>query len=227
MRVELAPGERVLYQTGKHWVIVLGPAVVFFISLLLLPKAGKGFWKSCCMGIILFAGIITLVLTLQLLFYKWYVTNRRVIKVAGIGVHHETACMLDKINNVTYHMTIRGRLLKFGDVKVLTASNEEIKGRYMWDPKRLVSEINKARATYQEELMEKHAKKIAEAMKSEEPSAPRATSQPTEQRQPVPEKQVVIEKHIIKEVVLVRCPECGAKYDETLPRCPRCGAIND
>jgi hypothetical protein len=41
------------------------------------------------------------------------------------------------------------------------------------------------------------------------------------ERENIVVKEKIVEA--VKVVVLIRCPHCGTKYDETLPACPNCG----
>jgi uncharacterized membrane protein YdbT with pleckstrin-like domain len=54
---------------------------------------------------------------------KYVITNRRVIQLAGVLNKDVTDSSLDKVNDVKLDQSVWGRLLNFGDVEILTASD--------------------------------------------------------------------------------------------------------
>jgi len=55
----------------------------------------------------------------------YVVTNRRIIKLAGIFTRTATDVSLDKINDVRFHQPRLGRFFDFGDLIILTGAGEE------------------------------------------------------------------------------------------------------
>ena len=54
--------------------------------------------------------------------HKYFVTSRRVIQVFGVFTKNVTDSSLEKVNDVKMEQTILGRLLNFGNIEILTAS---------------------------------------------------------------------------------------------------------
>ena len=57
---------------------------------------------------------------------KYIVTSRRVIQLSGVFNKNVTDSSLEKVNDVKMEQTFLGRLLDFGDVEILTASEQGI-----------------------------------------------------------------------------------------------------
>ncbi len=53
---------------------------------------------------------------------KFIVTTRRVIQIAGVFSKNVTDSSLDKVNDVKMEQSFLGRLLDYGDIEILTAS---------------------------------------------------------------------------------------------------------
>jgi uncharacterized membrane protein YdbT with pleckstrin-like domain len=53
---------------------------------------------------------------------QYVITNRRVIQLEGIVNKHSIDSSLEKVNDVVLEQSALGRLLNYGDVKILTAS---------------------------------------------------------------------------------------------------------
>lgn len=61
-----------------------------------------------------------------------------------------------------------------------------------------------------------------QSMKTKKEPEP-ATSQPTPTQQQPVTREIIREKEIIREIVKVRCRNCGHLYDERDNKCPNCG----
>src|SRR5689334_22253207 len=127
----LGQDERILYVTHRHWLIllteiiselVLAIALIVLVTLILIffPLAGP------------FVALAYLLLLLPLISLSrdtldWYnrkyvITDRRVIFVEGMFNKDVTDSSLEKVNDVKLEQSVWGRLLDFGDVEILTAS---------------------------------------------------------------------------------------------------------
>src|SRR5207248_3188485 len=53
---------------------------------------------------------------------KYIVTNWRVIQIAGVFNKDVTDSSLEKVNDVKLEQSLLGRLLDYGDIEILTAS---------------------------------------------------------------------------------------------------------
>jgi uncharacterized membrane protein YdbT with pleckstrin-like domain len=127
----LGEGERILYVTRRHWLIllteilselVLALALIVLVTLILIffPMAGP------------LVALAYLLLLLPLVSLSrdaldWYnrqyvITDRRVIFVEGMFNKDVTDSSLEKVNDVKLEQSMWGRVLDFGDVEILTAS---------------------------------------------------------------------------------------------------------
>lgn len=123
----LASNERIVFKTRQHWIVLayqavinLLPAAILGLGILLLSPL---FWP------LLFA-LVLLVLPVGrfvLFVLKWWneqhlITNRRVIQTEGVITKHVIDSSLEKVNDVVLTQSVWGRLLNYGDVEILTAS---------------------------------------------------------------------------------------------------------
>jgi uncharacterized membrane protein YdbT with pleckstrin-like domain len=126
----LGDNEQVLFVTHHHWLVLLGEilaeallavAIVVVVSLiwlvwLLNPLAPLGY-------LLLIIPIISL--WRDVLIWKnreYVVTNRRVIQLSGVFSKNITDSSLDKVNDVKMSQSFMGRMLDYGNIEILTAS---------------------------------------------------------------------------------------------------------
>ncbi len=142
----LAEGEVVALRTRQHWlapvvgaaysiILVVVSLAVGVLSLNMAAGGASGTLRSV-IGYAAAAGIIIGVLGVALVFWRWsaqdyIVTNHRVLKVEGIFNKHSADSSLEKINDAVLDQSIWGRMLGFGDLDIMTASEETV-DRYKW-----------------------------------------------------------------------------------------------
>ena len=128
----LGENEQVLFVAHRHWTIlameilietILAIALVVLITLMLfvLPALGP----AVALGYLLLIFPIAS-LTRDWLIWsnrKFVVTDHRVIQLSGVFNKDVTDSSLDKVNDVKLDQTFWGRLLNYGDVELLTASD--------------------------------------------------------------------------------------------------------
>lgn len=124
--------EKIVFKARQHWLIIVPRlvlwsvawALIFLISIIL-------FWVSRTR-----LDGLALVLLLALIFPFWrivvdllnwwneqyVITNRRVIQLEGIINKHSIDSSLEKVNDVVLEQSALGRMLNYGDVQILTAS---------------------------------------------------------------------------------------------------------
>jgi Bacterial PH domain/Short C-terminal domain len=134
----LSTGERVVHREKQHWfVFVWGArfsilAIVLAAVLLWLSTnlSGDGISGSARDGLRLIvvamfvAGLAVLAWTaLRYRSQEYVLTNRRVMQVGGVLNKHSADSSLEKINDAVLTQSIFGRMLDFGDLEVLTASD--------------------------------------------------------------------------------------------------------
>lgn len=126
----LGENEQVLFVTHHHWLVLVGEilaetlltvAVVVLVSLI---------WYLWLPNPLVWLGYLLLIIPLislwrDVLIWKnreYVVTNRRVIQLAGVFNKSITDSSLDKVNDVKMSQSFLGRMLDYGNIEILTAS---------------------------------------------------------------------------------------------------------
>jgi uncharacterized membrane protein YdbT with pleckstrin-like domain len=120
----LGSKEKILYQTGYHWLYSFG-AMLLTLTILGLP------W-GLAMFIRAFATEIA-------------VTSDRFVRKTGLISIQSEEVSLDKIEEVTVHQTILGRIFGYGNVQVHGTGMGDIKCNMVDSPVSLRREIQTAR----------------------------------------------------------------------------------
>lgn len=124
MRTELRPGEEVVLEKRKHWVVLVksitGIILVSLIGAVALASASEAG------AIIVSLTVVPVVwLAWRILDRKtnlWVVTDRRVIDEWGILSVNAKESPLDKVHNVSYSQGLMGRILGYGALQIQTAA---------------------------------------------------------------------------------------------------------
>jgi len=124
----LADNERIAFSTRQHWIVILGSAAINVVPAVVLGVLVVFF--SVMAGPWLLLLLIPLVFPLArfvLRVLKWWneryiITSRRVIQAEGMVTKRVIDPSLEKVNDVVLVQSIWGRLLGYGDVDILTAS---------------------------------------------------------------------------------------------------------
>lgn len=125
----LGSKEEVLLIARQHWLVlaleivsesVLSLAWIVLITMLIF-MAPIAPWAFGYLLVLL--PLISLTRDVMVWLNRQYVvTTRRVIQVAGVINKDVTDSSLDKVNDVKMMQSVWGRLLNYGDVEILTAS---------------------------------------------------------------------------------------------------------
>lgn len=125
----MADGEEVLLTARQHWIVFLGNTLgawllafligvgaTYALFVMAVPAALLGYLLLLIPGAWIVAGVV-----------RWrtrvfVVTNRRVLCLWGIVSKSVTDSSLDKVNDVKMDQSLWGRLLDYGDIEILTAS---------------------------------------------------------------------------------------------------------
>jgi len=136
MRSKLKSSERVEQIFYQHWITLVLPIFIFcicaivFTSILILKFKEFSGEYNYLLSLIFIPGIFLAVKMIQRRFKKWIITNLRVITEWGIISVNIKESPLDKINSISYHKTLWGRILNYGDVVIQTAAE---RGDIMFD----------------------------------------------------------------------------------------------
>jgi uncharacterized membrane protein YdbT with pleckstrin-like domain len=132
----LAPGETVHLRTLRHWVVLLrwigGTLVLAALGAVMASMYGLGHFAGASVGAWVGIGLVAVALLVAVPAYlRWatevyLVTDRRVIKVEGVLRKQALDSGLSKINDVRLTQTLVGRMLGYGTLEIITASESGI-----------------------------------------------------------------------------------------------------
>ena len=125
----LGQNERILLRARKHWSVLFGNIVLEIVLILALivvtviltpilafPVAPLAFF-------LVLVPLIGMVRDILLWYNRQYVvTNRRVVQTSGVFSKDVVDSSLEKVNDVKLSQSFWGRLLDYGDIEILTAS---------------------------------------------------------------------------------------------------------
>jgi uncharacterized membrane protein YdbT with pleckstrin-like domain len=138
VRKSLVPGETLMYDTRHHWIVLIGPLVLFFLLAVLgvgslgevaAARNGKGFLVDAPMNeqhAFEIAGGVLLVFALVALAWgftkrnatEMAVTNKRVLIKTGLGSRRTLDVMLSRVESIGVEESFWGRMLGYGSVTV-------------------------------------------------------------------------------------------------------------
>ena len=131
-REHLLPNEAMIFETRPHFVAFVLPAalLVVVMSLLMLPVLfmafGVGFrfdaFSLVWLGLFLVLGLLPLLAqALRHTQTAYAVTSRRILSSTGIVGRTVVQCSHDRIQNVTFHQGLLGRMTGSGNLMFATA----------------------------------------------------------------------------------------------------------
>jgi Bacterial PH domain len=115
----LTEGERIIHTSRRHWIVLVGPAIV--AGLLALSGIGFLFDKDLWIGAVIMPSLGAVVFLwgwLRRYGFECAVTNKRLIYRQGIVSVSTDELFLDKIESVLVKQGILERWLGFGSVAV-------------------------------------------------------------------------------------------------------------
>lgn len=136
----LSDGETVAFEMRPHWralvfpiAVLLGVIVGFIVLWNLVGDwfAGDGAVSSVAQWVVVIVGLFILAVFVVRPFLYWittqYVfTNRRIIVRSGLVSRHGRDMPLSKVNNVSFDVSVPGRLLNYGTLTIDSASDEAL-----------------------------------------------------------------------------------------------------
>ena len=160
----LGTDERVVFTTRRHWLAIAGTvvtsAIISFIIIaaaLLLASSSQG------LSLVILLLLIIPVGRLLAVYVDWWneqfvVTNRRIIQIDGVFNKHVIDSSLEKVNDVVMDQSMMGRLLGYGDIEILTASDIGVnKLKKITDPIRFkTTMLDQKEAMSDEDMMHPH-----------------------------------------------------------------------
>lgn len=124
----LASNEQIVMKTRRHWIVLASS----FLSNLLFVIIIAAVAAAAVMVIGPLAVVVLVLLVFPVFVFgrayidwlneEYLVTNRRVIQAEGVVNKHVIDSSLEKVNDVVLNQSVLGRLLDYGDIEILTAS---------------------------------------------------------------------------------------------------------
>jgi uncharacterized membrane protein YdbT with pleckstrin-like domain len=123
----LGQNERVLLVVRQHWGILLRSIVLEIVVILILMVgttiAGVFFAPLFLAYLLILIPLVLLVMdVLRWWNLQYVVSTRRVIQVSGVFNKSTIDSSLEKVNDVKMEQSFFGRMLDYGDIEILTAS---------------------------------------------------------------------------------------------------------
>lgn len=121
----LMDGEYVYHRTKLHWVLFVGPAVLFIVAVII---AGSGGEKAAGAAFFIFVALVWgFYRFARYLTSEFVVTNRRVIVKQGIISRKLMEIPLQKVESINVDQGAIARLLGYGTVTISgTGGSKEI-----------------------------------------------------------------------------------------------------
>lgn len=127
----LGENEHIIFVTRQHWLILLGQMLVksvLALGLIILITLIWRIWlpQSPVVPLAYFLLSLPLLGLLRDVIIwtsrQYIITDWRVIQISGVFSKEVTDSSLEKVNDVKLEQSLAGRLLDYGDLEILTAS---------------------------------------------------------------------------------------------------------
>jgi len=177
MKTQLKKDEKVALIIRKHWFVLVKPIVwaLLFLTAAIVAYYYTGDNFEYSYIFIIGALLVAVWFTYKVYERKanlWAVTNLRVIDEYGVFTNNSKETPLDKINNVSFHQSFLGRIFSYGDVRIQSAAESgSTIHRMVESPNVLKDAITEAQKLYKEQQILEQAKKIANAVGTENHSS--------------------------------------------------------
>lgn len=137
----LGEGEIIEFEMRPHWRALILPVLwlllTVFVGVWIYASLGSWSWSAGGLvetigrGTLIVIGLLVLILWVIRPFLYWittlYVfTNRRIITRAGVISKKGRDMPLAKVNNVSFEVSVLGRVLNYGRLEVTSASDENL-----------------------------------------------------------------------------------------------------
>lgn len=145
-----------LLKDSENEVKVEIPSWLMLLSHIILTVITVGIWSP-----------VLIYFVLRRSTTRYILTNQRVILEYGILNKTSKESPLDKINNVSHHQTLIGRIFNYGNVQLQTASEMGATVfSFIPNPSQFKSEITNQVDLFKKQEIENQAKTMAQAMSS-------------------------------------------------------------
>jgi uncharacterized membrane protein YdbT with pleckstrin-like domain len=127
----LISDEQIVRTARDHWITLLTTILIdVALSVVIIGLSVAGMSRSSWAGL----GFLLLLAPLGhflLRFIAWWstryiVTNRRIVQISGTVSTRVSDTSLEKVNDIVMEQSAMGRLLKFGDLEIISGSESGI-----------------------------------------------------------------------------------------------------
>jgi uncharacterized membrane protein YdbT with pleckstrin-like domain len=126
----LGENEHIIFVTRQHWLVLLGQILAKSVLALGLVILITLIWRIWLPHALVPLAYLLLILPLLGLLrnviiwtsQQYIVTDWRVMQISGVFSKEVTDSSLEKVNDVKLEQSLGGRLLDYGDLEILTAS---------------------------------------------------------------------------------------------------------
>lgn len=126
----LGENEQVVFVTHHHWLVLAGEILAESLLSIIIVALVTLLWLVWLPNPLVPLGYLLLIIPLISLWRdvliwrnrEYVVTNRRVIQLSGVFSKNITDSSLDKVNDVKMSQSFLGRMLDYGNIEILTAS---------------------------------------------------------------------------------------------------------
>jgi len=119
----LQPGEQVRHISSIHWIVYWRGVVVALLAVVAYwlsdTRFLPGIWRYAAYALALLAALLLIQQWLQWWVTEIAVTDRRVIYKKGLIRRQTNEMNMDKVESVQIDQSILGRILDYGDVRLL------------------------------------------------------------------------------------------------------------
>jgi len=130
LKNQLGENEHIIFVTRQHWLVLLGQILaksVLALGLAILITLIWRIWLPHSLVplayLLLFQPLLGMLGNVLIWTSRQYiVTNWRVIQISGVFSKEVADSSLEKVNDVKLEQSLGGRLLDYGDLEILTAS---------------------------------------------------------------------------------------------------------
>lgn len=125
----LAPGESIAFELKPHWRALLWPVIVLIVEVFVASWLFFVTSNSLLRWIILGVAVVIFLWQALLPFSRWLTTqfvftNRRIIVRRGLVTKQGRDMPLSKVNNVSFEVSLMGRILNYGTLQIESASDD-------------------------------------------------------------------------------------------------------
>ncbi len=129
----LGENEHIIFTTRRHWLLLISKILTEGFLIIALAVLVTLIWRTWSHPLLPLAYLLILLPLLSIFpdVFAWrnqqyIVTNWRVIQISGLFNKDVTDSSLEKVNDVKLEQSFWGRMLNYGDIQILTASEQGV-----------------------------------------------------------------------------------------------------